>query len=73
MTKRNIESHSVLEVCAKVKRMGYTASSRFGFMAKILKYCQTHFPRMAESPFTSKRRKTQGFACCGFPQRFFRV
>jgi len=28
MTSRNIESHSVLEICATVKRMGYAASSR---------------------------------------------
>jgi len=28
MTSRSIESSSVLEICAKVKRMGYAASSR---------------------------------------------
>ena len=44
MTSRNIESHSVLEICANVKRMGYAASSRVRLYGEEFEVLSDPFP-----------------------------
>ena len=44
MTSRNIESHSVLEICANVKRMGYVASSRVRLYGEEFEVLSDPFP-----------------------------
>jgi hypothetical protein len=56
--------------CANVKRR-FAASSRVRLYEEDLKYFQIHSPRLAESPFMSKQRKTQGFACSVFPRPYY--
>jgi hypothetical protein len=44
MTSRNIESHSALEICANVKRMGYAASSRVRLYGQDFEVLSDPFP-----------------------------
>jgi hypothetical protein len=44
MTSRSIESHPVLEICANVKRMGYTASSRVRLYGEDFEVLSDPFP-----------------------------
>ena len=44
MVSHSIESHSVLEICANVKRMGYTASSRVRLYGEDFEVVSDPFP-----------------------------
>lgn len=44
MTSRNIESASVLEICANVKRMGYAVSSRVRLYGEDFEVLSDPFP-----------------------------
>jgi hypothetical protein len=44
MTSRSIESSSVSEICANVKRMGYTASSRVRLYGEDFEVLSDPFP-----------------------------
>jgi len=44
MTIHSIESHSVMEICANVKRMGYAASSRVRLYGEEFEVLSDPFP-----------------------------
>jgi hypothetical protein len=69
MTSRNIESPppSILEICAKVKRMGYAASSRVRLYGEDFEVLSDPFPEAGGIAVHVKTTKNAKVRVLGLP------
>ncbi len=71
MTSRNIESQSVLEVCANVKRMGYTTSSRVRLYGEDFEVLSDPFPDAGGVAVQVRAKKDSRVCVLRLPATFF--